>query len=116
IHHCFNIVSGEEGKPEAILIRALQPSRGLEVMWARRGGRPGHQLTNGPGKLAQALGITLNHYGWDLTRPPLQLFEGLPAPSEGEIACGPRIGIDSAGEARHYPWRFWLKGNPYVSR
>lgn len=115
IHHCFNVVSGEEGKPEAILIRSLEPTRGLDIMRERRGRRDDRDLTNGPGKLCQAMGISLAQYGWDLTKPPFFLRPGLPDANKS-IACGPRIGIESAGEARHYPWRFWLEGNPFVSR
>lgn len=111
----LNVVSGEEGNPEAILVRALQPTRGIEIMRERRGRRDDRELTNGPGKLCQALGITLEHYGWDLTQPPFYIRPAI-TPREEDIACGPRIGIDSAGEARYYPWRFWLKGNPFVSR
>lgn len=115
IHYCFNVVSGEEGNPEAILVRALQPTRGIEIMRKRRRRRDDRELTNGPGKLCQALGITIAHYGWDLTRPPFFIRPGQRVRDE-DIACGPRIGIDSAGEARDYPWRFWIKGNPFVSR
>lgn len=115
IHYCFNVVSGEEGNPEAILVRALQPTRGIEIMRERRRCQDDRELTNGPGKLCQALGITLEHYGWDLTQPPFFIRPGQTLRDE-DIACGPRIGIDSAGEARYYPWRFWIKGNPYVSR
>lgn len=115
IHYCFNVVSGEEGNPEAILVRALQPTRGIEMMRERRRRRDDRELTNGPGKLCQALGITIDHYGWDLTRPPFYIRPGQRVRDE-DIARGPRIGIDGAGEARHYPWRFWLKGNPFVSR
>lgn len=129
MHLCCNVVSGPPGAPEAILLRALEPTEGWELMARRRGlgprwqlyepGRrpPGflRQLAAGPARLTEALGVTREDYGWDLRRPPLYLRPGGLAPGE-EVASGPRIGIDYAGEARDYPWRFWIKGNPFVSR
>ncbi|REK58012.1 MAG: DNA-3-methyladenine glycosylase [Thermobacillus sp.] len=113
-HSLFNVTSGKEGKPEAVLVRAVEPVLGLELMRARRGPvkRP-FDLTNGPGKLTKALGITKADYGRPLTAPPLFIAQGRPAEA---VACGPRIGIEGSGEARFYPWRFWEAGNPYVSR
>lgn len=110
-HHCLNVVSGEEGAPEAILVRALEPTRGIKQMIERRG-RTDH-LTDGPGKLCQALGITRQHNGWDLLTSPLRISDGMTVET---VAVGTRIGIDYAGEARDYPWRFWIDGNPHVSR
>ncbi|GAB7389306.1 DNA-3-methyladenine glycosylase [Bacillaceae bacterium] len=128
MHICFNVVSGPVGKPEAILVRALEPTQGIPLMAARRriavlqekDGRlklrQRKLLTNGPGKLCQALGLTMEHYGCDLTVPPVYLRKtGEPLPDEA-IASGPRINIDYAEEAREYPWRFWIKGNPFVSK
>jgi len=109
--HCLNVVSGPEGVPEAILVRALQPTKGIEIMQQRRGRTDG--LTDGPGKLCQALGITREHNGWDFLTSPLRISDGIPVE---EVAVGTRIGIDNAGEARFCPWRFWIAGNPYVSR
>lgn len=110
-HHCVNIVSGREGDPEAILVRALEPTTGIERMIERRGRTD--NLTNGPGRLCQALGITKSQYGWDLLTSPLRLSEGIPVK---KVAVGTRIGIDNAGEARDYPWRFWIADNEHVSR
>ncbi|HET7628927.1 MAG TPA: DNA-3-methyladenine glycosylase [Bacillales bacterium] len=123
IHVCLNVVSGPEEKPEAILIRALQPTQGEQKMAKNRGfastdgmtPKKRRSLTNGPGKLVQALGIPFAYYGHDLTEPPLSI-RWRPAKAEDEIASGPRIGINNSGEARDYPYRFWLKDNPYVSR
>jgi len=131
MYYCFNVVSGPPGKPEAILVRALEPTEGIPLMACRRGisldpmachamDKAPHRLlkalTNGPGKLCTALGITKQQYGWDLSRSPLYLRQGIgPIPPE-RIACGPRINIDYAEEAREYPWRFWMKDNPFVSR
>lgn len=144
MYYCFNVVSGPPGKPEAILVRALEPTEGIPLMAHRRGislppelkqglDKPAQEpilrptsgsasfrhlktLTNGPGKLCTALGITKQQYGWDLSRSPLHLRQGIgPIPPE-RIACGPRINIDYAEEAREYPWRFWIRDNPFVSR
>lgn len=110
-HHCLNVVSGKAGHPEAILVRALEPTRGIERMIERRGRRD--HLTDGPGKLCQALGITRAQNGWDFLTSPLRIQEGIPVTT---VAVGTRIGIENAGEARDYPWRFWIDGNEYVSR
>lgn len=112
--HClFNVVSGGEEKPEAVLIRALEPVYGIELMKSRRGRDDLLNLTNGPGKLTRALGITMEDYGHALTGPPLYISKGVCPES---VSVGKRIGIDNAGEARDYPWRFWLTNNKYVSR
>lgn len=110
-HYCLNVVSGVEGKPEAILIRALEPTKGIDVMIQRRGRED--NLTNGPGKLCQALGITKKQYGWDFLESPLRISEGIKV---DRIAVGKRVGIDNTGEARDYPWRFWVAGNEHVSK
>ncbi|WP_160719419.1 DNA-3-methyladenine glycosylase [Bacillus sp. USDA818B3_A] len=112
--HClFNVVSGGEEKPEAVLIRALEPKHGIELMKTRRNMEDLIKLTNGPGKLTKALGISMEDYGWQLTAPPLFIAKGF---SPNSISSGKRIGIDNSGEARDYPWRFWVTNNKYVSR
>ncbi|NQX67789.1 DNA-3-methyladenine glycosylase [Paenibacillus alba] len=113
--HCLvNVVSGEAGCPEAVLIRAVEPSVGVESMLERRGkDKKLKELTNGPGKLTKAMGITMADYGTLLCEQPLYIAEGRAA---GTIAAGPRIGIENSGEAKAYPWRFWVEGNPFVSR
>lgn len=115
--HCLvNVVSGAEGAPEAILIRAVEPCEGIDIMQARRGRlRTAFELTNGPGKLTKALGITMEDYGLSLMKPPLLIAEGKKI-DPSHIVSGPRIGIENTGEAKHYPWRFWIDGHPYVSR
>ncbi|SDS88467.1 DNA-3-methyladenine glycosylase [Paenibacillaceae bacterium GAS479] len=112
--HCLlNIVSAEAGCPQGVLIRALEPCAGIELMERRRGGNKKlAELASGPGKLTQALGITMEDYARSLWKPPLYIAVGRQA---GEIAAGPRIGIDNSGEARDYPWRFWEQGNQHVS-
>lgn len=112
--HCLvNVVSGEKEKPEAILIRGLEPVTGLKLMRERRGLNDIRQLTNGPGKLTKALGITMEDYGHPFWTAPLIIAEGMEPES---IATGKRIGIENSGNAKEYPWRFWIRNNPYVSR
>lgn len=112
--HCLvNIVSGAKEKPEAILIRAIEPVVGLELMYQRRGTMALKNLTSGPGKLTKALGISMNDYGHLITKPPLFIAQGyIPE----KISTGKRIGIDNSGEAKDYPWRFWITGNIFVSK
>lgn len=113
--HClFNVVANEVDTPEAVLVRAIEPVQGLAMMQERRGEKGvGRNVSNGPGKLTKAMGITMDYYGWDLLEPPLYLTEG---EQPKDIESGVRIGIDNSGEARFYPYRFWIKGNQYVSR
>ncbi|USK40028.1 DNA-3-methyladenine glycosylase [Cytobacillus firmus] len=112
--HCLvNVVSGPKEKPEAVLIRGIEPVEGLELMKKRRKMEVLKNLTNGPGKLTKALDITIDDYGRHFTSPPLMIAKGIPP---GEIKRGKRIGIDNSGEARDYPWRFWMADSPYVSR
>lgn len=112
-HTLFNVVSGGEGNPEAVLIRAVEPVAGIELMAERRGMPESVNLTNGPGKLTKALGINMGDYGHSLTKKPLWIAKGNQPAS---ISAGKRIGIDNSGEATDYPWRFWITGNKYVSR
>ncbi|MBM7652308.1 DNA-3-methyladenine glycosylase [Neobacillus cucumis] len=112
--HClFNVVSGGEGNPEAVLVRALEPQSGIELMKSRRGMKELKSLTNGPGKLTKSVGITMEDYGRSLTSPPLFIAKGFRPES---ISTGKRIGIHNSGEARDYPWRFWVTNNQFVSR
>jgi DNA-3-methyladenine glycosylase len=110
IHWCLNLVCAEEGRAEAALVRALEPTRGLEAMRERRGVDAVRALCSGPGKLCQALGITRAHDGLALDEPP---FELLAAECGPELAVGPRIGITRAVEK---PWRYGLAGSPFLSR
>ncbi|KAB7705343.1 DNA-3-methyladenine glycosylase [Bacillus aerolatus] len=112
--HCLvNVVTGEEGVPEAVLIRAVEPYEGIDLMFERRGGTSMKNLTSGPGKLTKAMGITMEDYGNRFDQRPLYITKGF---TPEDISTGPRIGIDNSGEAKHYPWRFWVTGNQYVSR
>lgn len=111
MHYCCNIVTGPEGHGAAVLLRALEPLAGEEVMTERRG-RDGHETTNGPAKLCQALGIDRRLNGHDLHDEPLRLLPPA-APHKEEVVQTTRIGISRGQDV---PWRFYLKGNPYVSR
>lgn len=115
MYYQFNVVSGVEDIPHAILVRALEPVEGLDIMRARRHSHPDHNLTNGPGKLCIAMGIDRHLDGADLLgdRVWLEDFEKIPP---RRIARGPRIGIDYAEEWITKPWRFWIRDNRFVSR
>jgi len=108
----FNIVVAKEGEPHAILVRALEPMLGLELM-AKRRQKPldSRLLTNGPGKLCQALGITGADYGRDLTGSALYLLDG----PRGPVARSARINVDYAGVWAARPWRFFERGNRFIS-
>ncbi len=111
MHYLFNAVTEEKGTAGAVLIRALEPVEGLQLMAERRGGRQS-DLTNGPAKLCQALGIGRAQNDLDLCSSPLGIFSSECARGE-EILASSRIGV--AG-SREEPYRFLLKGNPYVSK
>jgi DNA-3-methyladenine glycosylase len=110
VHWCLNFVASEGATGSAVLIRALAPTRGLDVMAARRGLSDPRRLASGPGRLCQALGLTGDHNGAPLDEPP---FEVLAREGAAEVMTGPRIGISKAVEL---PWRFGLAGSPYLSR
>ena len=110
IHWCLNFVCGDEGEASAVLIRALEPTHGLERMRERRGVDDLRLLCAGPGRLCQALGVTRDHDGLPLNRPP---FELTPRSRPVGIVRGPRIGITKAVEQ---PWRYGLAGSRYLSK
>ena len=112
--HCLvNVVSGDVEKPEAVLIRALEPYSGIDLMYKRRRVDEITKLTSGPGKLTKAMGIGMEDYGRPMFEPPIYIAEGC---KPEQISKGKRIGIANAGEAKDYPWRFWITGNQFVSR
>ena len=113
MHLCTNIVVNRKEQPEAILIRALEPTDGIELMQQRRNQQNIRALCNGPGKLTQAMGIQKHHYGADLCGGEfyIETLDG-PAPP---VAATNRINIDYAGEAIDYLWRFVWRDNPYIS-
>ena len=115
MYYQFNVVTGVADTPHAVLIRALEPVEGIELMRKRRRSQPDHNLTNGPGKLTIALGIDRSLDGADLLANRVWLEEGERI-ARSRIISGPRIGIDYAAEWINKPWRFWLRDNPFVSK
>ncbi len=115
IHHLFNVVTNEVGKADAVLIRALEPTVGLEWMKLRMNTDKIYRITSGPGKLAKALGIDRNLNGEKLVPGKVWLEDGMPVP-RSQIVASPRIGIDYAGPDARLPWRFTLKGNAWISK
>jgi len=113
IHALLNAVAEPEGVGAAVLIRALEPVQGIERMVQRRGIHRLGQLCSGPGKLTQALGISLEHNGSDLGRGPVVISARGPARRGLQIAVSRRIGITKASEL---PWRFCAAGTRYASR
>ena len=109
MHHCCNVVVGDEDSPSAVLLRAGEVVEGLELARERRRGSD-RDLARGPARLCEALGIDLSHNGTDLSRGALTL-----TPSDRaviDIATGPRVGLRKAADR---PWRFWVPGDPTVS-
>jgi DNA-3-methyladenine glycosylase len=115
MYNQFNVVTGPADHPHAVLIRGVEPVEGLETMRSRRGEMKDRNLTSGPGKLCIAFGIDRSLNGEDLVGSRVWLEDHRSLPDD-EIAVGKRIGIDYAGADAEKPWRFWLKGNRFVSR
>lgn len=111
MHYCFNVVSGPDGYGQAVLIRALEPVEGIELMKRRRNKLEESELCNGPAKLVQAMGITKSDYGKPLFEGNLYINPRTVEPKA--IVSGPRIGIKKEIEK---PWRFWVQDNTFVSR
>lgn len=115
MYHQFNVVTNAADVPHAVLVRALEPVEGIDLMRRRRGGEPDRNLTSGPGKLCVALGIDRRLDRADLLGRRVWIEPGRRVASAA-IASGPRIGIDYAEDWVERPWRFWVRGNPFVSR
>ena len=109
IHWCANVVCDDDRVGAAVLLRAIEPTHGVEAMHARRGTVDARLLCSGPGRLTQALGITAGLDGHAVDAPPLELFLSETA----DVVAGPRVGISRAVER---PWRYTLRGSPFVSR
>ena len=107
MHHCCNVVCGPEGEPSAVLLRAGEVVEGIDVARSRRGRSTDRDLALGPGRLCQALDLDLTDNGLDLST---HLVLGEPV---AEVSTGPRVGLRLAAER---PWRFWITGEPTVSR
>ena len=110
IHWCLNFVCEQEGRASAVLVRALEPTRGLDAMRARRGIVEARLLCSGPGRLCQALGVTREHDGLPLDEPPFQLGS---RQTEVAVVAGPRVGITQAADL---PWRYGAAGSRHLSR
>lgn len=114
VNLCTNVVANAANIPEAVLIRALEPVDGVELMSRRRGKKNLRELCSGPGKLSQAMGITKNFYGADLCGD--EIFIEPTENFQAHVAATKRINVDYAGAAAEYPWRFIAAGNKFISR
>jgi DNA-3-methyladenine glycosylase len=114
IHHCLNAVTEREAYPAAVLIRALQPCEGVELMRARRRRQDVRLLANGPGNLCQSFGIVRSMNGIELCGDTLFVEDRGPSPAD--IVVTTRIGVEYAGPWKDMPWRFYIAGHPGVSK
>ncbi len=116
IHHLFNVVTNKKDIPHAVLIRALEPIGGVDEMLKRTGKKKlDNTLTKGPGNVSKALGLNIQQTGFSLFSKELFIAEDEHQYKRIEIASSPRIGVDYAGEDALLPYRFYIKGNPFVS-
>ncbi len=118
MHWMFNVVTGQDGQANAVLIRALEPDEGEPFMAERRAGRPRDEWTNGPAKLAQALAVDKSLNGVNLCRPGTPIWiEAGRTMDDAMIGRGPRIGLGKTPEPwLSMPWRYWIRNNRFVSR
>lgn len=112
MYFCMNVVANVENIPDAVLIRALQPTDGINLMRKRRNKNNLHDLCSGPGKLAQAMGIDKNHYGVDLCGDEIFIETTNILP---EVTATKRINVDYAGDAANYLWRYIMTGSEFLS-
>ena len=116
LHWCLNVVTGDEARPEAVLIRALAPLAGLERMRSLRGRADGDaRLGAGPARLTQALAIGANLDGHRLDAPPLWLEPSAPV-ADADVSTGPRVGLSPRVASRDWPLRYWVRADASVSR
>ena len=116
IHHLFNIVTNKENIPHAVLIRAIQPRDGIEIMLQRRNKKKiDHTLTSGPGSLTRALGITVKNSGTFLVDNLIWLEDQNINYTNQDILATPRVGVQYAGKDAQNPWRFQVENSPWVS-
>lgn len=123
MYHCLNVVAARKGIAQAVLIRALEPIKGMDIMAFNRYGDTKQELTrkqminltNGPGKQCKAFNITKQYNGEDLTGNRLFICRDKNQEDKFDIVETTRVGIDYAEEAKYFPWRFYIKDNPYVS-
>jgi DNA-3-methyladenine glycosylase len=116
MHHLFNVITNKKDIPHAVLIRALDPIEGVEHMLARTGKPlPDFTLTKGPGNLASALGMSKIHTGQNLFSDEIFIEDDGMRYKKDQVTITKRIGVESAREDAELPYRFIVKGNPYVS-
>lgn len=116
IHHLFNVVTAPKGIPHAVLIRALEPLEGIEIMSKRRNMTQLKSLSSGPGKLSKALGLNREFDAISLQSPKLWIEDRGLNPESNEIVATARVGIDYAEEHKDLPWRFYIKNNLFISQ
>lgn len=116
MHHLFNVVTNKKDVPDAVLIRAAEPLQGIDIMLQRTGKiKLDNTLTKGPGNMSRALGITKQHSGIKLGSTEICIYDDGHIIDAASTGISKRIGIDGAGEAIAYPYRFYIRGNRYVS-
>ena len=116
MHHLFNVVTNKKNVPDAVLIRAVEPLEGIEIMLQRTGKiKLDNTLTKGPGNVGKALGISKHHSGLNLLHNKIFICDDDIYFDDKEIGVSKRIGVESAGAAALYQYRFYVKGNKYVS-
>lgn len=116
MHHLFNVVTNQKNIPDAVLIRAVEPMKGVDIMLARTGKlKVDDTLTKGPGNAAKALGISKIHSGINLRKEDIIIVDDGSIVKPALIAASRRIGVESSGDAALKPYRFYVKGSPYVS-
>jgi len=116
MHHLFNVVTNKKNIPDAVLIRAAEPLQGIDTMLKRTGKKKlDHTLTRGPGNVGKALGIAKVHSGLSLRGNSISIIDDGYVPEKKSIGASKRIGVESAGAAALYPYRFYIRGNKFVS-
>ncbi|MEI9935010.1 MAG: DNA-3-methyladenine glycosylase [Ferruginibacter sp.] len=116
MHHLFNVVTNKKNVPDAVLIRAVEPIKGIESMLQRTGKKKlDYTLTKGPGNVGKALGISKLHSGLNILGNKIFIMEDDYFVSENEIGISKRIGVEGAGTSALLPYRFFIKGNKFVS-
>lgn len=116
MYHCLNIVTEKKGFPSAVLIRAVEPTEGIERMKKNRKTAAPHNIASGPGKVCEAFGITKTTNGEAVGCPHIWIEDGGEGVHARDIVAVPRIGVAYAGACARYPWRFYIKNNNFVSR
>ncbi|MGC4101779.1 DNA-3-methyladenine glycosylase [Ferruginibacter sp.] len=116
MHHLFNVTTNKKNIPDAVLVRAVEPLSGIETMLKRTGkAKLDNTLTKGPGNVGKALGISKEHSGLNLLGSKIFICDDDTVYAPEAIGASKRIGVEGAGEAAHYPYRFFVKGNKFVS-